>query len=183
MPRDRSNFENWIDEYYRALYRHARWMTSNADLALDLVQETYYQAWKARDTLLDESKAFAWLLTILRRRVFEEYGRTARWNEYLITGAPNASEETYNEDVDSLLDLERALDGLSMTQRDVLLLHVLHGLNYGQIAEYLNVPIGTVMSRLARARAVISTAMYSDAVSPKVVRFGVFRKPKDSTDG
>lgn len=182
MPGDRPNVEDWIDEHYRALYRHALWMTGNIDLASDLVQETYYQAWKARHTLNDEGKVFAWLLTILRRRVFEEYGRTARWNEYVATGITSAAQETYGEDVGSLLDLERALDTLSMAQRDILLLHVLQGLNYEQIAEHLNVPIGTVMSRLARARAVISRAMRSaDAASPKVIPFGIPKKRKDST--
>lgn len=101
---DRAAFEGWIEAHYRALYRHALWMTGDAATAADLVQEAYYQAWKARHTLRDEAKAFAWLLTILRRRVFEEYGRTASWNECterLVASLASA------EDVHDLLDLER----------------------------------------------------------------------------
>jgi len=173
----RDELEQWIDAHHGALYRHALWMTGDAELAADLVQEAYYEAWRGLDSLRDPTRAFAWLLTILRRRVFQEYGRARRereWAEQLAATLPPATEDAQLEE---LLDLARALQTLTAAQRDIMLLYGLHGMRYEDIAEYLKVPVGTVMSRLARARQALH-AQTGTAVAGNVVRLNRKRAPK-----
>lgn len=148
----RDEFEHWIDAHHAALYRHALWMTGDAELAADLVQETYYEAWRGRQSLRDHKRVFPWLLTILRRRVFQEYGRARREREWAEQLAQTLPPEAAEDDLAALLDLARALQELTAAQRDILLLYCLHGMSYEEIAAYLQIPPGTVMSRLARAR-------------------------------
>lgn len=153
----RDEFARWIDAHHGALYRHALWMTGEAELAADLVQETYYEAWRGRESLRERTRAFPWLLTILRRRVFQEYGRARREREWTEQLAATLPPEAAEDDLAALLDLARALHELTAAQRDILLLYGLHGMSYEEIAAYLQVPAGTVMSRLARAREALRT--------------------------
>ena len=172
----RDEFERWIEAHHGALYRHALWMTGDAELAADLVQEAYYEAWRGLRTLRDPARAFAWLLTILRRRVFQEYGRARRereWTAQFTAALPPTVDAQHEE----LLDLARSLQALTAPQRDIILLYGLHGMSYEDIADYLQVPIGTVMSRLARARQALDSR--SDSVTgPNVVPLNRKREPK-----
>ena len=154
----RDEFREWIDAYHGALFRHALWMTGDRELAADLVQETYYQAWRARRSLRERTRAFAWLLTILRRRVFQEYGRARRERDWAAQFVA-ASEEAAEGPVGEMIDLARGLHELTAVHRDIVLLHALHGMSYEEIAAYLQVPLGTVMSRLARARDALRQLM------------------------
>ncbi len=146
-------FKQWIVQHHESVYRHAFWMTSNIDLAKDLVQDTYYQAWKHRTSLHDEKKVLPWLLTILRRIVYKEYQHPNRKLTSLDTLVElDLVATTPNENIDEMIDLERELNSLSMSQREILLLYALHGFTYDEISEQLEIPTGTVMSRLSRAR-------------------------------
>lgn len=172
----RDEFERWIDAFHGALYRHALWMTGDAELAADLVQETYYEAWRGLNSLRDPTRAFSWLLTILRRRVFQEYGRARRereWAEQLRATLP----ATEDAQIEELLDLARALQTLTAAQRDIMLLYGLHGMRYEDIAEHLRIPVGTVMSRLARARQALH-AQTGAAATGNVVPLTRKRAPK-----
>lgn len=174
----RDEFAQYIDAHHGALYRHALWMTGDAELAADVVQEAYYEAWRGLGSLRDPTRVFPWLLTILRRRVFQEYGRARRereWTAQFATALPAASVDSQHE---ALLDLARALQALSTSQRDIMLLYGLHGMSYESIAEYLQVPIGTVMSRLARARESLR-AQTGTAATDNVVPLNRKRSPHD----
>lgn len=155
---DADTFAGWIERHHGALYRHALWMTGDAELAADIVQETYHQGWCSRGSLRDPSCAFGWLLTILRRKVFQEYNRAARSRECAEALRASVTDEASDRLVAELIDLARALQTLSPPQRDIVLLYSLHGMSYEEIAEHLQIPIGTVMSRLARARAALNEA-------------------------
>lgn len=156
-----ASFECWIDTHYQALYRHALWMVGETELAADLVQETYYQAWKGRHALRDESKAFSWLLTILRRGIFQEYGRASRQRIGLSELGAQALTSAQVGDASDLMDFARAFQRLSPSHREMILLNTLHGLSYTEIGAQLNIPIGTVMSRLARAREELTQALHA----------------------
>lgn len=149
MQISQDQFKRWITQYHEALYRHALWMTGNTEVAKDIVQDTYFQGWKYRTSLRDESKALAWLLTILRRLVYKE----CRHDDMPLqdTGLDAIVTDT-NDNIDAMIDLERGLRNLNVSQREILLLHALHGFSYAEISAQLDIPPGTVMSRLARAR-------------------------------
>lgn len=161
MSISKTEFTHWIEEYHAALYRHALWMLGHAENAAEAVQEAYYQAWKARASLRDKSQAMSWLLTILRRCVYRQYATQKQ--EAVLVGEDEARLEQAGEETDNalLLDLGRGLRRLSPEQRDLILLHGLHGFSYEQISTQLEIPLGTVMSRLSRARKALREALES----------------------
>lgn len=158
MDARESQFRGWIDHYHAVLYRHAFWMTGQSEVAADVVQETYYEAWKARENLKDESKALPWLLTILRRVVYREY---AAQGSHAVTGAEQFEDtlEGADQSLDDMVDLLRGLQRIEPRQRELLLLYALHNLSYEEISQFLDIPLGTVMSRLARARRALADTM------------------------
>jgi RNA polymerase sigma-70 factor (ECF subfamily) len=164
LTKDKPNFVKWVKLYHGALYRHALWMIGDPEMAADLVQETCYQAWKSRKGLRDGEKAFAWFLTILRRNVYREYGYRASAPESIAAAALDAICSPAYDDHDVLIDLSRALNTISVSQRELLLLYGLHGFSYHEISRQLDIPLGTVMSRLARARSALHLAMRDSPV-------------------
>lgn len=126
-------------------------MTGNQDIAADIVQETFFQAWRSMGSLSDSGKALPWLLTIMRRCVYREQRQQYRHQE---TVAWLSEQDILKEGDDSyqLLVIYSALAQLSVNHREVFVLHYFHGFSYDEISEQLEIPRGTVMSRLARAR-------------------------------
>lgn len=124
-------------------------MTGSRDTAVDMVQEAFYRAWQTRKALQDKDKAFPWLLTILRRCVFREQRQQYRHADTiaLLSNTEEVAQSDYH-----LLDIYSALSNISAAQRDIFLLHHLHGFSYEEISNQLGIPVGTVMSRLSRAR-------------------------------
>jgi len=124
---------------------------------MDMVQEAYYQAWSSMASLKDNAKAFAWLVTILRRAVYREQRHQYRHKETL---AALRQEDEASSDVNasrdvneySLIESYRVMESISPVQRETFLLHELHGFSYEEISQQLNIPLGTVTSRIARAR-------------------------------
>lgn len=155
----RAVFESLIDEHHEALYRYALWMIGETEMAMDLVQETYYQAWKSRKSLRDEAKAFYWLLTILRRSIFREYSRQKKVQSEMFISETEQSAQTDNVDIELMVDLGNALQRMPEKYRDILLLYSLYGMSYVEIAAYLDLPLGTVTSRIARARQALQKDM------------------------
>jgi len=152
MQIKQEQFRLWITQHHAVLYRHAYWMTSNSELAKDIVQDTCYQAWKYRSTLQDVNKVLPWFLTILRRLVYKEFQHTDKKPVSLEDIEPNTVLTAPGENIDAMIDLERELKSLNPTQREILLLYALHGFSYEEISEQLEIAPGTVMSRLHRAR-------------------------------
>ncbi len=170
--------ERLIERHHAALYRHALWMTGDPHLADDLVQETYHEAWKGLGRLRAERAGLAWLLTILRRRLARHLasGDALGRAEPLEIAAPETRAAGDDEDTALMLDLAAALQRLAPAQREILLLHALHGLSYREIARLLDIPIGTVMSRIARARRALETALAGPAPGGRVVPLPVGRR-------
>jgi RNA polymerase sigma-70 factor (ECF subfamily) len=137
------------------LRRYATALVGDVATADDLVQDCLERAWKNRDTLRDESTVYAWLRTILhnanidrirlRRRRPDEAESLDTVSETIAAGM--------TDDGPSLsMDVVRAMNQLSIEHRQILLLIGLEGVSYREVADELGLPIGTVMSRLARAR-------------------------------
>ena len=132
-----------------ALRRYARALTRNAELADDLVQDTLVRALRA-EHLFHGGDMRSWLYTILTNLNRNRLRSLARRPTEQALGENDAVDMAGPQA--GARDIERALASLVEDQRAALLLVVLEGLSYREVAEVLDVPIGTVMSRLARAR-------------------------------
>jgi RNA polymerase sigma-70 factor (ECF subfamily) len=158
-------FRKDIEAKIPALRRYARALTHNADVADDLVQDTLVRALRS-EHLFHGGDVRSWLYTILtnlNRNRLRSLARRPTLTPIDDNDAPDmAGPEAGGRDV------ERALGSLVDDQRAALLLVVLEGLTYREVAEVQGVPIGTVMSRLARARVQIKA--YLDGERPALRR-------------
>ncbi len=143
-------------EQRRRLFRMALAWTGDAMLADDLVQECLVRAWEKRTHLKDERKLEAWLFRILHN-CWMEHLRRARATTDLDEVPPQMEQGPDGRlERQQLADRVRAaVAGLPVGQREVVTLVDLEGCRYAEVAEILEIPIGTVMSRLSRARAVL----------------------------
>jgi RNA polymerase sigma-70 factor (ECF subfamily) len=159
LERD-ERFEAEMLPHLRPLFGAAYRMAGNAHDAEDLVQETFLRAHRAFDRFVPGSNARAWLHTILHRVWTDAYRRKKRRPETVeltgegpATGAPQEALASGRE------DLERALRALPEAFRVAVVLRDVQELSYAEIAEALGVPIGTVMSRIHRGRALLREAL------------------------
>ncbi|MGH9584971.1 MAG: sigma-70 family RNA polymerase sigma factor [Bryobacteraceae bacterium] len=158
MATRQDEFERIAMPHSRSLLRVACRLTSDAAEAEDLVQETLLLAWRNFRQFRSGTNARAWLFRILLN-AFYAHGRKCRTPQ--ATFASTAETEVWPEpvSVSSAADTEdvaRALAALHLEHRTVLLLGVVEGFTCREIAEMLSIPIGTVMSRLNRARQAIA---------------------------
>ena len=147
-------FEQTIMPHLNAAYNLARWLTRNADDAEDLVQEAFLRAFRSFETLRGEDGR-AWLLTVVRNTCFtwlKKGNRTAVEFDEQIHGAAEENVEAVLLNEAALGSLHGCLEGLPVEFREVIILRELEELPYKEISEIVRVPIGTVMSRLARGR-------------------------------
>jgi RNA polymerase sigma-70 factor, ECF subfamily len=160
-----AGFRQDIEAAVPALRRYARALTRNAELADDLVQDTLVRALRS-EHLFHGGDIRSWLYTILtnlNRNRLRSLARRPMVQAIEDNDAPElAGPEAGGRDI------ERALASLVEDQRAALLLVVLEGLSYREVAEVQGVPIGTVMSRLARARMQIKA--YLDGERPALRR-------------
>jgi RNA polymerase sigma-70 factor (ECF subfamily) len=159
-------FERVAMCHSRSLLRVARRLTSNSQRlahgsAEDLVQECLLLAWKNFHQFQRGTNARAWLFRILFNAFYAE-GRKLRRIPDLIPLRANA--KTISPALDEAMEVSRALDGLPLDHRTVLLLGVVEGLTCSEMAEVLSVPIGTVMSRLSRARQAMRSRLSARAL-------------------
>jgi RNA polymerase sigma-70 factor (ECF subfamily) len=160
-----AGFRTGVEAAIPALRRYARALTRDADIADDLVQDTLVRALRS-EHLLHGGDVRSWLYTILtnlNRNRLRSLARRPALSPIEDNDAPDlAGPEAGGRDI------ERALATLVDDQRTALLLVVLEGLSYREVADIQGVPIGTVMSRLARARAQIKS--YLDGERPALRR-------------
>jgi RNA polymerase sigma factor (sigma-70 family) len=154
----RRSFEEVVLPHLDAAFNYARWLTKNEADAEDVVQDAYVRALRFFSSLRDEN-ARAWLFTIVRNTW---YGRFPRRAGNAVVNVPDEDAE-HRADIgldpeaqmiqqQAVEQVRRALETLPADFREVLVLRELEGLSYKEIAAIVEIPIGTVMSRLARAR-------------------------------
>jgi len=160
-----SGFRHDIQASIPALRRYARALARDVDAADELVQDTLVRALRS-EHLFHGGDVRSWLYTILTNLNRNRLRSLARRPIHTLIADEDAADAAGPEA--GLRDIERALASLSEDQRTVLLLVALEGLSYREVAEVQGVPIGTVMSRLARARAQIKT--YLDGERPALRR-------------
>lgn len=160
-----SGFRQGVESAIPALRRYARALTRNAEAADDLVQDTLVRALRS-EHLFHGGDVRSWLYTILTNLNRNRLRSLARGPVLMPIGDNDAADAAGPEAGGR--DIERALSSLVDEQRTALLLVVLEGLSYREVAEVQGVPIGTVMSRLARARAQVKA--YLDGERPPLRR-------------
>ena len=168
----RDDFEQLALEHLDAVYRMAIQLTRHPDEASDLVQETYLRALRSAERFEERGKGMrAWLFTILHNTFYTRVQRQKRrpqavpelFDAESREHAPDEAPPAWDlasldwDHVDSRL--RDAVDNLKPEHREVLLLWGVEGLKYRQIAEIIGVPIGTVMSRLHRARKILADSL------------------------
>jgi RNA polymerase sigma factor (sigma-70 family) len=168
-----AGFEELAMPLFDALYNFARWLARDSNDAEDLVQETYLKALRSFASFQSGTNFRAWIFRILRNNFLSSRSRVER----RMTVAIDSEEEEPELPVDTetpetiLTDrfnsqlVQRAIDDLPARYRETLLLCEVEEMSYQEIAEILSIPIGTVMSRLARARKSVRESLLSAPVA------------------
>ncbi|MBU1211223.1 MAG: sigma-70 family RNA polymerase sigma factor [Alphaproteobacteria bacterium] len=139
-------------------------LCGNADKADDLVQETLVKAWNKLDTFEDGTNLKAWLFTILRNTYFSQYRKRRR--ELADTDGEYSSRLSVQPQQQGHVDLQDvsiALNELPDDQREALLLVAAEGFSYEQAAEISECAVGTIKSRVSRARVRLAELMQIDS--------------------
>ncbi|MFC7545094.1 RNA polymerase sigma factor [Plantactinospora sp. GCM10030261] len=159
---DPEAFRELFDEHARSVYNHAFRLTGNWSTAEDAVSLTFLEAWRLRQTIdagAERGSLRPWLLGVATN-VVRNVRRAARRYDGALARLPRAeispdfADELADriDDADRLAAVRTALAALRKQEREVLVLCVWSGLDYSEAAEALGVPVGTVRSRLFRAR-------------------------------
>jgi len=148
-----NSVKDLVDLFYESLYRYAYRLSGSGPDADDLTQETFCKAQTQFCQLRDRNRAKPWLFSILRNLYLHKV-RAARSHMVLpLDAVPEPPESLPDElpEIDSA-QLQEALDELPELFRTPLILYFFEDFSYRDIAEQMNLPIGTVMSRLARGK-------------------------------
>ena len=149
------------------LRRYARALVGDRAAADDLVQDTLERAWTKFHLYRGGTDLRAWMFTVMHN-VHVNRVRAHRPTDALTEDMPETVQRTAQGDSLTVRDLERALASLPEEQREVLLLVALEDLSYDDTARTLGIPIGTVMSRLSRARERLRASMLEVPVPAKL---------------
>ena len=149
------------------LRRYARALTGDRATADDLVQDTLERAWAKLHLYRRGTDLRAWLFTVMHN-VHVNRVRAARAADPLDDEMPELAQRAPQGDALVVRDLERAIARLPAEQREVLLLVTLEDMSYDEVARTLGIPIGTVMSRLSRAREKLRLMMLGVGIAAKL---------------
>jgi len=150
-----SDFEAIVSAYYQPLYRFGYSLAKNEHEAGDLAQQTFFIYAEKGANLRDPSKVKSWLFTTLYREFLRRRKKDARMDHFepeMLEVAGGSVEPQVRRSLDGNLALE-ALAEVDEAYRNTLALFYIKDLSYKEIAETLDVPIGTIMSRLSRGKA------------------------------
>jgi len=146
------DFERTIVERHGSLLRYVQTILGGRAEAEDVVQEAMLRAWRSLPAWRGEAPIEAWLMRICRNAALDELRRRAR------RGAPGSlsGEDVVVEVGFARVDAADLLAGLALEHREVLVLVEVLGWDYRSVADVLDVPVGTVRSRLSRARSAVA---------------------------
>src|SRR5580692_4529045 len=168
MPR---SFEEVVLPHLDAAFNYARWLTKNEADAEDVVQDAYVRALRFFSSLRDEN-ARAWLFTIVRNTWYGRFPRRSGSAVMTVAdeGADNQADASLDPEAQMIQQqtvehVRRALETLPTDFREMLVLRELEGLSYKEIAAIVGIPLGTVMSRLARARERLAGVLVTSELS------------------
>jgi RNA polymerase sigma-70 factor (ECF subfamily) len=187
---DRDFFSKQVDANLDRLYGHALLMTKNEACAEDLVAEGIAKAWKAIDSLEDPARFVPWVMRIMTNHFISEQRKACSKTRH-IEYVEEYSDDSENfslfeqlhqpfllwwgnpekEFLNDLLqqDIVAALEALPETFRIAVMMADIEGLSYQEISEALDVPIGTVRSRIARARSALQKQLWNHALEKGLI--------------
>jgi RNA polymerase sigma-70 factor (ECF subfamily) len=175
-------FERVAMPHSRSLLRVARRLASDPATAEDLVQETFFRAWRSFDQFRSGTNMRAWLFRILFNAFYAQ-GRQISAAPILVSlDAPGRETEPQSGSETSLAEvaeISNAFEELSSEHRTVLLLAIVEGFTCREMAGILSLPIGTVMSRLSRGRQALRERLAPAAPKVWEARAGVGRAGKE----
>ena len=149
-------YESWVRDYGADIYRCALRLCGHVECAEELTQEVFFEAWRSMDSPRDPNKARVWLLSVLRNRYMHwlrdekrrpKSGWDQRRGETLSSGQAGPEDALARQEA-----LQAALDALDDRYKVPFLLVFLEGFTCQQTTEFLEIPLGTVLSRIHRAR-------------------------------
>jgi RNA polymerase sigma-70 factor (ECF subfamily) len=149
-----ASFQSLVHEWYDPLFRFALSLCSDRERALDLTQNAFYKLAARPESLRDPTRAKTWLFSVVHREFIDQYRHRTRFPSTHLEGVPETPDPSANPRARSL-DREavlRALQALDETFRAPLSLFYLQSHSYREIAAILDIPMGTVMSRLRRGK-------------------------------
>jgi RNA polymerase sigma-70 factor (ECF subfamily) len=168
---DRDAFGVLVSQFMQRAYFGALGLVGSHDDALDLSQEAFARAFKARSRIDPQRPFYTWYYQILRRLCFnlmrDGKTRKTRLDEagpWLLLQAENRGPqqpELQMETEQMQQETRRAIEDLPGTEREMIVLREMQGLSYKEISELLEIPTGTVMSRLYKARKRLATQLVS----------------------
>ena len=190
-PQDKSpstGFEELSMPLFDSLYNFARWLVRNESDAEDLVQETYRKALLSFASFQTGTNFRAWMFRILKNTFLSSCSRLERRMTVAMDSEPDGSELAVESETPETILIERsnreqvqrAIDDLPGHYREALLLCEVDEMSYQEIAGILSIPIGTVMSRLARARGAIRESLgNSSMLRPRSEGFSHCRNARE----
>jgi RNA polymerase sigma factor (sigma-70 family) len=163
-----SEFAELVDAHYQALFRFGMSLTRDVGRASDLVQETFC-IWAAKnEQLRDRSKAKTWLFTTLHREFLSQRRKASRFSDEPLDEATTEAMVAPEDGAERQMDGQRAMEllgALDEAYRAPVALFYLQQHSYKEIAEILDIPIGTVMSRLSRGKEMLRKRMTAEPSS------------------
>jgi RNA polymerase sigma factor (sigma-70 family) len=169
-----AGFEELAMPLFDSLYNFARWLVHNATDAEDLVQETYLKAFRGFGSFQPGTNFRAWIFRILKNTFLSSCSKLDRRvtveldseEDFPASPASSATPESLLIERSSNNAVQCAIEQLPVIFREVILLCDVEDASYREIAEILSIPIGTVMSRLARARKSVRESLLSASGAP-----------------
>lgn len=151
----KEEFTAVVDRWYDPLYRFAISLCGNPEDALDLTQNAFQKFARNTDKIREISKAKSWLFSVAHREFIDGYRHAKRFPKTELDSAPLPTDDSSKNTAERSLDASLALQALSLLDerfRAPITLFYLEDFSYKEISETLSLPIGTVMSRLRRAK-------------------------------
>jgi len=142
-------FRHVVQRHQRRALAHARALTRSSADAADMVQTAFLDAFRQLERFDESREFYPWFYVLLRNRCFKERARIANHAKVVVSAEIAARDVVFTEDA---YDLRNALGRLENDDREILVLKHLDGWTYDELAERLDIPRGTVMSRLFHAR-------------------------------
>jgi RNA polymerase sigma-70 factor (ECF subfamily) len=172
------DYDAIVDQFYAGLYRFALGLSGKASDAADLTQETYHILLVKGDRIRDPNRVKSWLFTTLYREFLRRRRHLIRFPEHDLEEVDSelpAVEGRHLENLDAALVLD-ALQSLDDNFRAPLAMFYLENLSYKEIADVLELPLGTVMSRLSRGKAQLRQRLQA-SLAPEAGKFSEAKVP------
>jgi RNA polymerase sigma-70 factor (ECF subfamily) len=163
METKRTAFDQLVRRLSPDLYRFAYWLSRDAALAQDLVQESFLRAWRSHADLRDDKAAKAWLMTIVRREHARLFERKVPPLDDIADVVVEDQDTPSAYEMKEIQDMRDAIGRIDVKYREPLLLQLVGGFSCEEIAEQLGITSSAVMTQLFRARAKLKALLRGDS--------------------